>query len=729
MLLLLVQLQMTNNRVGDGWTLVYRKKRNLKSLKEKKEIGERRIFNSDKQKRCEKEGKREVFCKENKEFEEQFFQEDRSLRSGPKLLSQKKTPVFVVSSGSQPVKSGCGVSGPIFDPDVFVSGASFANGQSTLPGFENVTSMKFLEGSEEEPVLGDTPPDPSVFAGPDLHTFKDASRDAAESGNPCVCSETLGVLAPLCGEVFKPKMVSAASAGAVLVPGRAASLVPPGCARSVVPAGSGRRALRTAKRAQVSAPLECTDVVKGPDKFEQCFTPHRRVISSDSDLLALNASIPSARRVCSSSVPGGACVSVSGGACRGSSCSSRCGRASLGESGALCRVCAEGAHQSVVSSGHNSWEHGHETAGGTKVLNQCSGTTDRLSFVDTVSGGAALEQYLRGAPKGTKVEAWEGRIFTCSRPTSWDVSVAEGCKVTVSAVYLPKKRPGPPAAGPLYRILFGWSRLLYTASSGIWIFRGALRGSQVMPALASCFDWAVRGTYRTAWAVQPCCRCSYSYGNGPAVGPQVSENWEFLRGLWKAVAPLMAPWCADGEMPTCANLNLYEGSGSRVRWHSDNEGLFGRRGESKLIVSMSFGVSALFKWKPGPSPDSDASASWLHHGDLLVMDGCCQDEYLHCTDPLQSGERVNITFRWIRNHVPRCPLAAGVVCCLPTCAKGSFVYPNTEVSLPGILSVVLLVLLGVGVFLFDHPLSLLAGIALLGIALLLAFLSGAAWVW
>ena len=68
------------------------------------------------------------------------------------------------------------------------------------------------------------------------------------------------------------------------------------------------------------------------------------------------------------------------------------------------------------------------------------------SFVDTALGGATLEQFLRGAPKGTQVEAWEGRIFTCSRPASWDVSVAEGCKVTVSAVYLPKKRPGPPAA-------------------------------------------------------------------------------------------------------------------------------------------------------------------------------------------------------------------------------------------------------------------------------------------
>ena len=259
-----------------GWTLVYRKKRNLKSLKEKKEFGERRIFNSDKQKRCEKEGKREVFCKENKEFEEQFFQEDRSLRSGPKLLSQKKTPLFVVSSGSQPVKSGCGVSGPIFDPDVFVSGASFANGQSTLPGFENVTSMKFLEGSEEEPVLGDTPPDPSRFCRSRLAHFQGCLEGRCRIWKSLRLFGNAWSFWLRCVGRFSSRRWSlAASAGAVLVPGRAASLVPPGCARSVVPAGSGRRALRTAKRAQVSAPLECTDVVKGPDKFEQCFTPHR----------------------------------------------------------------------------------------------------------------------------------------------------------------------------------------------------------------------------------------------------------------------------------------------------------------------------------------------------------------------------------------------------------------------------------------------------------------------
>ena len=53
--------------------------------------------------------------------------------------------------------------------------------------------------------------------------------------------------------------------------------------------------------------------------------------------------------------------------------------------------------------------------------------------------------------------------------------------------------------------------------------------------------------------------------------------------------------CASGEVPTSANLNLYGGSGSRVRWHSDDEGLFVERGDPKLIVSLSLGSSVLFK--------------------------------------------------------------------------------------------------------------------------------------
>ena len=91
----------------------------------------------------------------------------------------------------------------------------------------------------------------------------------------------------------------------------------------------------------------------------------------------------------------------------------------------------------------------------------------------------------------------------------------------------------------------------------------------------------------------------------------------------------MSPWCADGDVPTAANLNLYVGQRAHVAWHCDDESLFS--GDPKLIVSLSLGSPAAFKWKAKSCSDSEASSCWLHHGDLLVMDGRCQDEYFHCT--------------------------------------------------------------------------------------------------
>ena len=86
----------------------------------------------------------------------------------------------------------------------------------------------------------------------------------------------------------------------------------------------------------------------------------------------------------------------------------------------------------------------------------------------------------------------------------------------------------------------------------------------------------------TAWAVP----CGSSCSCGPAVGPHTEERcWPLLAGLWRAIAPLMKPWCAEGEVPTAANLNLYRRLHSRVGWHCDDEPLFGGTGCSKLIVS------------------------------------------------------------------------------------------------------------------------------------------------
>ena len=69
---------------------------------------------------------------------------------------------------------------------------------------------------------------------------------------------------------------------------------------------------------------------------------------------------------------------------------------------------------------------------------------------------------------------------------------------------------------------------------------------------------------------------------------------------------------------------------------------------------------------------------------VLVLDGQCQDEFLHRTDPGREQDRINITFRWVKQHVSSCPLfKAGVACCLPTCAQGSSV-PVMENALHGV---------------------------------------------
>ena len=115
------------------------------------------------------------------------------------------------------------------------------------------------------------------------------------------------------------------------------------------------------------------------------------------------------------------------------------------------------------------------------------------------------------------------------------------------------------------------------------------------------------------------------------------------------------------------NLNQYAGPGSFIRWHSDNESLFGPPNQPKLIVSLSLRNSVEFKVRrraPGQS------SIRLDHGDILVMDGLAQSEYEHCTASRLQGPRVNLTYRWFAQHTASCPQAGVVGCVLPTCAQG-----------------------------------------------------------
>ena len=108
-------------------------------------------------------------------------------------------------------------------------------------------------------------------------------------------------------------------------------------------------------------------------------------------------------------------------------------------------------------------------------------------------------------------------------------------------------------------------------------------------------------------------------------------------------------------MPTAANLNLYRGWKSCVGWHCDDEPLFGNCGDAKLIVSVSLGNFALFRWRRQSCSSDEGRSCRLGHGDILVMDG----QFLH---RILVGNRNGFTFRWVKQHVSSCPLFKAVVC-------------------------------------------------------------------
>ena len=216
----------------------------------------------------------------------------------------------------------------------------------------------------------------------------------------------------------------------------------------------------------------------------------------------------------------------------------------------------------------------------------------------------------------------------------------------------------------------GWMRVCGTEKSGVWVLKGDARTYNLPRNLDDVgVVWERRSGYETAWATPGhVCSCSYNYGRGPVL-PQANPSvfTEAVK-LWSRVASLLTPWCAKGEVPTGVNLNRYAGDGSCIPWHCDNERLFGSPFEPKVIVSMSLGHSVLFKLRRR-APENTPSQIWLDHGDLLVMDGLTQYEYVHSTASELEGPRVNLTYRWISQHIRSCPLAGLIGGALPSDAQ------------------------------------------------------------
>jgi alkylated DNA repair dioxygenase AlkB len=96
-----------------------------------------------------------------------------------------------------------------------------------------------------------------------------------------------------------------------------------------------------------------------------------------------------------------------------------------------------------------------------------------------------------------------------------------------------------------------------------------------------------------------------------------------------------------------------------VGWHSDDESLFqGKFGDIR-ILSLSLGVARKFEIRanwPGER-ERGFTKIILGDGDLMTMEGMLQKHFMHRVPKEDniSGQRINLTWRWVVKHTPRCP--------------------------------------------------------------------------
>lgn len=180
-------------------------------------------------------------------------------------------------------------------------------------------------------------------------------------------------------------------------------------------------------------------------------------------------------------------------------------------------------------------------------------------------------------------------------------------------------------------------------------------------AARSCTDWqqpsGPQGPIprKTAWMVQGNCSCVYRYGS-VQVQPQPYPPW--MIELLKVTMP-----CAGlndpAQWPNCCNLNLYDDGGMSVGWHSDDEQLFQGKFMDIRIISLSFGVRRKFEMRANwPEPrEKPVHILSLGDGDMCTMEGMMQKHYQHRVpkEGNVKGARINLTWRWVVKHNPRCP--------------------------------------------------------------------------
>ena len=217
--------------------------------------------------------------------------------------------------------------------------------------------------------------------------------------------------------------------------------------------------------------------------------------------------------------------------------------------------------------------HGLVTGSHAEAGYQRWGFRSGRRFSSCFRGGGRVNFRPAGGVRGQVAGSLPGR-----QPGTGTRQVRGGAVTPSLHPEVPGIRFVSPGYGLDIRQSMGWTTVCGTAQSGIWVLKGNVRTCMFLANLDHLrVERMKRGTYKTAWVTPGHdCLCSCKYGHGAAVRPQKNNAiWDGVIGLWGRVAPFLSPWCGKKDVPTGVNLNQYAGSGSFIRWHSDNEPLFG----------------------------------------------------------------------------------------------------------------------------------------------------------
>ena len=229
------------------------------------------------------------------------------------------------------------------------------------------------------------------------------------------------------------------------------------------------------------------------------------------------------------------------------------------------------------TSSNSRPERGPEPRGETKWTRRGSLWKVRQDVGETLAFPQQLSRKVH-------VETWAGGCQSLNLSISQEQEIGRRCAVVGFPPRTPFVTPVLPGPGSDTRMKMAWKVMSKMEKSSVLF--PECRGYVEVGTSVACCGMGLEG-------VLPHCVCG-SLWFLVLLFIFVWAGPSYRATYWR-IAPLMKPWCAEKEVPTAANLNHYRRRDSCVRWHCDDEPLFGRVGTSKLIVSVSFWVSCVLQ--------------------------------------------------------------------------------------------------------------------------------------